>query len=111
MTTPVSNNTNMYRANTPRSDTAPVVWDTPAFRMDSEMISRQLRDGVAGAACESFLAFLAGPSGNRVLTYDRECHEGVKQMVCGYWGVGASSLSRAASGYLNRICANQGWVR
>lgn len=74
--------------------------------MDSAMVAQQLRDGIGAAALEGFLAFLAGPSGNRVLTYNRECHEGVKQMVCGL-----RELDGPARGHLNRICANQGWVR
>jgi hypothetical protein len=111
MTTPVSNiPTALNRVNTPRSDTAPIGWNTPEFHMDTAMVAQKLRDGVGMAGREGFLAFLAGPSGNRVLTYSPECHEGVKQMVCGYWGCGLSGLSGAERGHINRICANQGWV-
>ena len=74
------------------------------------MVAQKLRDGVGAVGREAFLVFLAGPSGNRVLTYSPECHEGVKQMICGYWGCGSSGLSGAERGHLNRICANQGWV-
>jgi hypothetical protein len=71
------------------------------------MVAEQLRNGVAAsaAALEDFLAFLAGLSGNRVLTYDHECQEAVKQMICGL----SSDLSESARGHLNRIRANQGW--
>lgn len=91
---------------TPHTGSAPNPWNTPEFHRDSAMVAQQLRDGVVTeAALEEFLAFLAGPSGNRVLTYDRECHEGVKQMICGLRG-----LSRVACARLNRICENQGWM-
>lgn len=95
----------MNRAVTPRTDSAPNVWNTPEFHADSAMVSRKLSEGVSAEALEGFLAFLAGPSGNRVLTYSPECHEGVKQMICGLGG-----LHGPARGHLNRICANQGWV-
>lgn len=105
MTTPVLNNRNACnRVVTPHTDSAPAAWNTPEFHIDSAMVTQQLRDGVGVEAMEDFLAFLASPSGNRVLTYNRECHEGVKQMTCNLSGL--SALERS---HLNRICANQGW--
>ena len=73
------------------------------------MVAQQLRNGVSSEHIEDFLAFLAGPSGSRVLTYDQDCQEGVKQLVCGYWGVGVGSLSAEARQHLIQICTNQGW--
>lgn len=90
---------------TPHTNSVPEVWNTPEFHIDLRMISQQLHNGVGTDEIEGFLTFLASPSGNRVLTYSRECHEGVKQIICGL-----RELSEVAYSHLNRICENQGWA-
>lgn len=109
MTTPVSNNTNLVRMNTPRTESAPSAWNTPEFYADIDMVTQRLREGPGNSdiLC-GFLGFLAGPNGNRVLTYDIACREGVKQFICGVRNTD-STLNTSARQHLNRICENQGW--
>ena len=104
MTTPISNNIELERMNTPHTDSAPSSWNTPEFHTDTALVKHRLREGVGdNDILYGFLEFLASPNGNRVLTYNQECHTGVKQMICGLW-------ERAPHNLLNRICTNQGWM-
>lgn len=107
MTTPVSNI--LHRMNTPQTNSAPALWNTTEFHTDIDMVTHRLREGVGSSDnLDRFLEFLASPNGNRVLTYNVACHEGVKQFICEIQNAG-STLSTSARQHINRICENQGW--
>lgn len=111
MITPVSNIP--HRMQTPHTATTPSAWNTPEFHTDCAIVTLYMQEirneGTDRTGCvERFMAFLAGPSGNRVLTYDRISHETVKQFFCELWA-DRYNLNIATRGNLSVVCGNQGW--
>jgi hypothetical protein len=112
MTSPISNQ-HIY-ITTPHSSSAPPLWETPAFYLDRAhvyLVLQEIQGSAPGSkekneAIDSLLSFLTTNTGNRVLTYDKACHDGAKNIIC---DAGNHNLSVISRGHLNIVCVNQGW--